>query len=124
MDTNILGALATVAVAIGGCLTVFAYKHPREYRALGKCLLVFFTLLAVGGLGWIVGNSQTYLAVLKSGVVPSDKRDQLIAATDAVSVPGSWTYALAVVVFYLIFLGTFPIWITDVARRLRPTHSD
>jgi hypothetical protein len=124
MDTNILVALAPVIVAIGGGLAFLAYVHPREYRVLTVIILGGLILLMVGGIVWNQSYSETYLAVLRSHVVPSDKLDQLTAATDALALPWWWFPALFVGWLYVSFLSSLSLWIPDVAKRVQPAQSD
>lgn len=124
MDTNILVALAPIIVAAGGGLAFLAYTHPREYQTLTRVLLGIYVVLCICGMVWYVSNSQTYIAVMKAGVVPLDKSIQLDAARDAVSLPWWWFPAMFVGIAYAMFLASFPAWIPDVAKQLQQPHSD
>jgi hypothetical protein len=41
LDTNILGLLGAIIVAVGGALAFIAYKHPCEYTYVFGYYLVF-----------------------------------------------------------------------------------
>jgi len=117
METTTLAALIPIIVAIGGGLAFIAYKHPREYQQLFWLLNCFFALLFIGGLEWQYSQSEMYKAVLNSHAVSSDKIDQLTVATDALSIPGWWTPAICVGIFYVGFLRMLADWIPDVKQR-------
>jgi hypothetical protein len=117
LDTNILGALAALVVAIGGGLAFIAYKHPREYTYVFWCVFGVYLFLSISAIQYDNEYDKMYRLILNSGLLDTtSKIEQFAAIMKTISTPWWWQEMLFVGLLYLVILRLL-VLIPEVRQR-------
>jgi tellurite resistance protein TehA-like permease len=119
-DTNILGALAALVVAIGGGLAFIAYKHPREYAYVFWCVFGIYVTLSVSAIQYDNEYDKIYRLILNSNLLDTaPKIEQFATIMKTASTPWWWQDMLFVGLLYVVILR-FLVFIPEVRQRWEP----
>lgn len=123
--SDLIGSLATVAVAICTALAIVAYRHPTEYQKLYIGVLIAVCSLFVAGGIWNFSNMVTI-----SGMFSELSRqirehhhsldvdsDRLSSVTSQYQLPVWSFFILSGIMFWASFLLTLPLWLLGGEQR-------
>jgi hypothetical protein len=109
---------ASLVVAAIGALTFLAYKHPRAYESLHRVLQAICGVFLIGMAVWNASNSAVEAAIGPD--LAGANAGAIHMAISAMRAPLTWILGGIVVLFYLMFLSSFPMWLLE--EEVVPDH--
>ena len=114
MDNTVATIIGTIAVAAFSGLTFLAYKHPKAYWKLSIFLNAIIILGWVGGFSCSLSNQWASIAAERVTYdLCSGKTYEIRKAIEAYAVPTWFFWTLIAGSLYVLFLLTFPLWLSD-----------
>jgi hypothetical protein len=112
VDSAIVTAVGSLALAALSAVTFVAYKHPNAYVVLYGKLSLIVGILFFGAFAWDMSNIAATQAIQNSKL-PFDKMLDARTVVEGAAISPWWILVFFAVNGWLYFLSTFPKWLLD-----------
>lgn len=111
MDASSLNVIVPLVISSGSGLAFIAYRHPREFESLAKCLNALLIIFVCYLIIWDYAIGDAEIAALQSGAIAPGKIGIIREAINACNYPSWLPIVCAIILAYLLFLSSFPVWL-------------